>query len=263
MKRKIFALALAGLVAFSFTSCGDDDDDATIAQPAATEFLSIADELSTDDETQSVSLSKTGSTSSLSATVVPQYSGDTLYIGGWNEIDITLSGIEWKKVGTGVSYTLGMGLKWEKVHESGATRRYRLKAESPGTVTVDVTSCIGEGRDAKVITIFRKKYTFAYVKYPMVVFNGKIQGFFDFKQVTSPPNPTGSSFKKYPFEGRKAIVVFEWDGSLKRVNATTSHVDLVWGEMAYIGCTLDSDCFPYEKGCFMKQNYFIVENLWE
>ena len=27
MKRKIFALALAGLVAFSFTSCGDDDDD--------------------------------------------------------------------------------------------------------------------------------------------------------------------------------------------------------------------------------------------
>jgi len=27
MKRKFFALALAGLVAFSFTSCGDDDDE--------------------------------------------------------------------------------------------------------------------------------------------------------------------------------------------------------------------------------------------
>ena len=33
MKRKIFALALAGLVAFSFTSCGDDDDDNNTPAP--------------------------------------------------------------------------------------------------------------------------------------------------------------------------------------------------------------------------------------
>ena len=33
MKRKIFALALAGLVAFSFTSCGDDDDNPAPVNP--------------------------------------------------------------------------------------------------------------------------------------------------------------------------------------------------------------------------------------
>ena len=147
------------------TSCNKDDDDASIAQPAATEFLSSADELSADDETKTVSLSKSASASPSATVFFPQYKtrcvDNSLFaVGAEYDIYITLSGIEWKKVGMGLSYTPGMGFKWKMIKESGPVRCYRISAESPGDVKMSFSTCIGEGRDAKVKTIVSRMLCF-------------------------------------------------------------------------------------------------------
>ena len=158
-KAILFLMTVATLMT---TSCDKDDHDATIAQPAATEILSIADELSADDEAQAASLSKTTSSTSPSVRILFPTDNDSsnLNIGTKYYIYIVLSGIEWRNVGMGFSYTPGMDFKCEKISESGAVRCYRISAKSEGEVKMSVSTCIGEGRDAKVINIASRRINF-------------------------------------------------------------------------------------------------------